>query len=85
MREQILWNLQTFFVCFCILREDTHYSQIKPQLEVEIEVGREAPWKHSKLKLDSFVQILFLELPNAYISPNIEDAYLYMDKFKPNG
>ena len=41
MREKILWNPQTFF----LIVQSKRYSQIKPQLKVEIEDGREAPKK----------------------------------------
>ena len=42
MREKILRNPQTFFV-FVLYFAKRRCSQIKPQKEVEIEDGREAP------------------------------------------
>ena len=44
MREKILWNPQTFFV-FVLYCTKRRCSQIKPQLKVQIEDGREEPLK----------------------------------------
>ena len=46
MREKILGNPQTFLFVFVLYCTKRRFSlQIKPQLKVEIEGGREAPKK----------------------------------------